>query len=471
MAKLPTYESATDLQTGAAGVERDTGVAGQMGRDISNLGKATADIARVWQDAKNLKDEMKRQNAFAKGARVLEDSWEKDPQNADLEAYTKAIDDMRESSLEGWSDNTAKARWEMQINAKSNQLKARFEGKARNRMILEGRAEHMEGFELNHDAYVSGNLQALQDQMDLNQANLEKGFITPVKKVEYDQALETWGYDRGVDMAKTDVAYVLENIDEFNIPTELETQFITAVKQASQQHRKIAEVQMLESQYQNQQTFYKEEEGMTTRQKLRKLKAGADSRFYDKSWAEAKQAAILSAKGIDAKTQMDYYYQVVQMINQAGAEYDGRWGSKAATDFVIAGQEAAQMIEQGYADGQLDDGDRKMLLNRLYTKDRAEAQEKMRDDLAEATMYFQNTMAPADIPYATKEYVDRSKDKKKRGEDLWEKVADEVTAKRQDTSLEEVQKVRRDFVEANYRHLADGMIVQWNGEAWIEVSE
>lgn len=197
----------------------------------------------------------------------------------------------------------------------------------------------------------------------------------------------------------------LSNLDTYEISTQDKKELKNKAEKALAVQAKVMEIKDVSDRFNNQKSFNQETEELSLGEKLNRLKEGSILGMYDKSWAKAKEQALLSEKGIDSTTQNKYLYDIVQKINSAAADYEIRESSDTAKNYLTKLLEAEVDIENGMADGLLSSSDMRLLYNRIYTKEATKSREDLPDDLKYATRFFEDTLPRKYVNLALRKYL------------------------------------------------------------------
>lgn len=415
MGKLPGYDSQAGMTTQVGTAKRDLNAEAQGGRDIANLGKAVQQVNQVWQEAKDFKETLQSQGILDSGQREIFKRAQEDPDYENSALYHDDLAKVREASLGAFSSNRAKMRFMPTANNQTAAADIKIDGVFRSKLIDHTKADIIQSNKDNHADYIAGDLAAKEKQALVVSTAFEKGFVTETFVVNEGIKLAQWDYDRAIADAQKDPFKTLANIDQYDIISGKKDDLVREIKQIAEMTVKVQEVAVLQTQAANQSQFQKDlDAGMNISESLDRLDDGLERNTMDKDWVKSKRAAILSAKGIDAEMQVDYFYDVVKKINRANAQYTAYKSSKNAKIYIKENNESLIMINEGRASGKLDKASEKLLLARTFTKDIAAAEQDAGKNLILATEHFEATLNQEEVPYAIVEYLkETGKDSKK----------------------------------------------------------
>jgi len=198
MARLPNYDSQQGLTTQPGSVQRDINAEQQAGRNIQNIGKAAEDIANVWQDAKDFTETLRSQNILDNGQNEIFKKAQEDPDYENSAVYHEDLNRVREASLEGFSNNLARQKFQVTAQNQSAAASIKIDGLFRSKHIDYTKAEIIRSHEKNHAAYIAGDLTAKGKQAELVSGAFEKGFVNAIFVANEDVKFLGWDYDRAI---------------------------------------------------------------------------------------------------------------------------------------------------------------------------------------------------------------------------------------------------------------------------------
>jgi len=425
MAKLPGYDSSRQMDTSAPAVMRDMAVEQTMGKNIQTLGKAARDISKVWQAAEDSAQKLSSQNKLDEGQREIFARAGKDIDYKNSAQYHEDLDTLNRESLEGFTNNEAAAEFSITSNNQTSAAKIKIDGVFREKLLDWKNANVIRSGKGNHTEYIEGDLGAIEKQRKVIEDALpEAGFEVTEKRL---QELEKWDYDRAIHDAQNGK---LLPLDQYQIQPGKKDDLAREIKQIAEIRVKLNDVAVLEKQATNQKKFVEDQTaGMSLEESLDRLDTALETKSMDKTWAETRRASILSAAGVDAEMQADYFYEIVQKINRANAKYKIKKSSKNAKDYIRESNEALIMINEGRADGRIDLKSEGLLNTRIYTKDVAEAEQDAGKKLIAATEYFEATLTPDEVPLAIVDYFERTQKTSKHANAKEEALLNDIQRK------------------------------------------
>jgi len=451
MAKLPGYDSQQGLTTQPGSVQRDINAEAQAGRNIQNIGKAAQDIASVWQGAKDFTETLKGQNTLDNGQNEIFKKAQLDPDYDNSAVYHEDLARVRDSSLEGFSSNLARQRFQVTAQNQSAAASIKIDGLFRSKLVDHGKAEIVRSHEKNHAAYIAGDITAKDKQSEVVANGFEKGFVNAVFVANEDIKFLDWEYDRAIYDAEKDPFTTLENIDSYDVPAGKKDDLVREIKQIAEIQVKKEDIAVLQTQSQTKKQYLETSDNRSLSDNLKLLEKGLEFKTMNKDWAESRRAALLSPLGIGAGTQNAYLAEVTELINEAEAAYGFHDDEKAATEYYKALEDAEVAVQVGIKNGLLSQTAAKKLNSMIYNKTGAGARNDVDSGLDRAISYFKEEIEGKDAQDAAiREYVYRVADKP--GEMDMDRVLDSIRVgylKKKDPS----------FKEADYKSMRDVRLI------------
>lgn len=252
------------------------------------------------------------------------------------------------------------------------------------------------------DAYLGASSQAERDLLKqqaytLIDDNVKVGVWTPAQGnsmrtgVDHEWAKSVAKYDAATN---PDLYRSMRN--EYGLSKKELLDADDIAEKAEIKMAKEYELASAQEQMRNQKLFLDNEDKMDIGDKLRALEDGISTGDMSKSWAEKRKAAILSAEGVTAKTQTEYFYNIIKKINKASSDYSFLEDSVTAMEYIKVLAEAEEDIEEGIAKGFLTEADRKILYNRIHTKEASKSRADVPDDISRSISYFEKVL-PTDM--------------------------------------------------------------------------
>jgi len=417
MPKIPTYESQQNIRpTTAAPMMNEAVAATQPMIDLSNT------INSVVQQMSDANDVMQATNAKASQAlTVLEieneasmDTGLQEDKNGKVTfkdnsaLYAKRILDAEKASLDNISNKQVANQLKADFNLKSQISSIKVASNFKEKQLLFNRSQvavvlrdSLNG-QFDPNATPEQKNKSKADNSLWKRAQILSGVMDEQEiKDEEEKVFK----NVALSYAETDPTYALQMVEEYAKENEIDkVGLVNDIKSIASINAKKEDIAMLQLYQTNQKDFIDRESTMSFEEKLNSLNSGIEYGM-DKDWAIQKRAALLSTNGIDAKTQTEYFYDIVKSINNASANYAINEDEKSSKEFLQATLKAQIKIEEGIAKGLLDEADRKFLYNRIYTKDAAKAEGDYDDDLAYATSYFEKTLPEKYVPDALRKYI------------------------------------------------------------------
>jgi len=166
---------------------------------------------------------------------------------------------------------------------------------------------------------------------------------------------------------------VINDIDDIEAMKDLKKIILKAQKEQ--------EIGSELQQFEAQRAFNESMGEMNLAQQLATLDQGINLGTFDKKWAESKRATLLSDKGIDATTQKDYEYDIIQSIADITATYGvNKEKQENARDYLRGIRNVEIKINNGLAHGKLNRSVTNKLLKSLHNKTTAEATQNAIDN-------------------------------------------------------------------------------------------
>ena len=450
MGKLPVYDSKVSMTTQLQQQPKDMAVASQGGRNLQKLGETVSTIQNAWQEAVDFNDKLTKKNEMDDAIRQVSNEAEKDNDPKNAPKYNAKLDEIRKQSTEGFSNNLARQEFSATVNDTINRAQIGIDNLFMGKLIDHTKANIKISHKTNKEKYIAtGDKKYIQAQKDIVTLADAEGFLKATEIADEEIKMADWDYDRALYDAQKDPFGTLTRLDQYTVETGKKDDLVREIKQIAEIKVKQEEVQVLEMQYGNQQKFLEAfDQGMPLSQALDLLEKSAEAKTMDPDWAKTRRQAILSAKGIDAETQLDYQYQIVQKINRASAKYAATKGgfgkTKNAKEYIKEANEALIMMNKGRDEGLLSMADEKLLLARIYTKEVAGAEQDAGKKLIAATDYFSSVLTPDQIPEAVNDYLATTGKPGKEPEtpDIAEAIANKVKERTRQKSIQTVDDLK-----------------------------
>ena len=201
MAKLPGYDSSIKMDTSPASVQRDMAVSEQTGKNIASMGKVASDMAQVWQNAEDAAQSLNRQNFLDTGHTAILDKAAKDPEYNNSEQYHSDLEELKNGSLEGFTNNEARAKFAITSNSQTNAAKIKVDGIFRTKFQDHYKADIVTSHDKNKKAYIAGDLAAKDKQLGVVANAIAVGGVSELYAANEGVKVEGWDQLRYIQMA------------------------------------------------------------------------------------------------------------------------------------------------------------------------------------------------------------------------------------------------------------------------------
>lgn len=256
MAKLPGYDSKVAMTTEPGSVKRDISQEQQFGKDISTMGKAASDIAKVWQDAKDFEETLDRQNYLDRKTQELMIRAQEEPDYKNDGRYTDDLAKLKEESLTGFSNNLARDKFSVNVQNQTAQTQIKLDSMFRTKMVKKVQGDLIESHEHHKTEYVkTGDAMEMAMQQALVNSARYRGIVDPVFVANEHIKIQDWKNLRYLQMAQQgQVKEALEMIDESDMQPSEKNAAKGAIMTMAQQGAIIAQVNRIN----NEQKMYAE---------------------------------------------------------------------------------------------------------------------------------------------------------------------------------------------------------------------
>jgi hypothetical protein len=222
MAKLPGFDSTSQMTTQPASVRRDMREEAQFGQDISTVGGAVQEVANVWQEAKNFSQKITAQNNLETQINDIVARAAADPDYNSAEKYQEELSRVGEKSLEGFSDNIARMEFSTLSNNQIAQANIKVNSIFRDKMIDHTRAEIITQHDLNKSAFIQTGDPAYQEkQLSVSALGFQKGFVSEEFLANEQIKVKDWEKMRYLQIAENDPSTAIELVKNSDmLPSE-----------------------------------------------------------------------------------------------------------------------------------------------------------------------------------------------------------------------------------------------------------
>ena len=256
MAKLPGYDSKVEMTAQPASVQRDIQQEQQYGRDLSTIGKAASDIAKVWQDAKDFEETLNRKNYLDNKTQEIMIRAEEEPDYKNNSRYDQDLAKLKEEALQGFSNNLARDKFSLEVQNQTAQTQIKLDSMFRAKMVDTVKGEIIESHEYHKKEFIrtGDHMNLAMQQAVVNGAN-QRGIVNDVFVANEAIKIEEWKNLRYLQMAQEGrVKEALQMIDQSDMQPSEKNAAKSAIVTMSQQNAIVAQVNKIN----NEQKMYAE---------------------------------------------------------------------------------------------------------------------------------------------------------------------------------------------------------------------
>jgi hypothetical protein len=446
MPKLPRYDSERALSTQAPNVQRNLDIAAQGGRDTQTLGKAAQKIAQVWQDAKDFSETLDASNSFDEGQRAIANRMQSDPEYR-REQANEDMDVLYSESLQGFSNNEARMKWDVQARSATNAAKIRADGFYRQKELDHTKAQLVVAHNANLDKYLASPTDAdLANQIALIQGAYDKGIVSEIFLENEKIKLESWPKLKALRVAESDPKAAMQMIENANYdPQEkkrMEKEILNVAKKVDLER----ELNILVRQEEGMNTIDEmmANPALSLDQKTLEINKAEHSGLIPKSFATSARRVVTSTKDVMATTSTPEFSQTIRMIYDANSRFDTSYTANKNKEYLKKLSDIKTHINNIQADGKIDRTDAQKLRQELLTATKKKQSEATQDLLHSSTYRdadeaFKSTVPSYMRDEALREYFYRTEGKTLSKEEAYvvrSQVADSLNTGNREKTLD-----------------------------------
>jgi hypothetical protein len=226
---------------------RDMAQEQQMGRNIASLGKVARDLSMVWQAAEDATQTLDRQNHIDEGQREIYNRAQTEPDYKNSDQYFADLDALKDSSLEGFSNNEARAKFAITANNQTAAAKIKMDGLFRTKMQDHYKGELITSHDKNKRDYIAtGDPMYMEKQKGEALKALEVGAVNEVFVANEGVKVDDWQQLRYLQMAQNgEIREALKLIDESDMQPSEKNAAKASIMTMARQGAIIAEVEQI----------------------------------------------------------------------------------------------------------------------------------------------------------------------------------------------------------------------------------
>jgi hypothetical protein len=368
MAKLPGYDSQRQMSTEAPTQMRDMAQEQQMGKNIQALGTVARDLSKVWQAAEDAATTLEKQNQLDEAHRVILDKSAKDPDYKNSEQHRLDLDEARENSLQGFSNNEARSQFAITANNQTAAAKIKVDGIFRGKLQQHYQGEIVTSHDKNKRDYIAGDLSAKEKQEAVIAEALEKGAINKVFAANESVKIAAWDQYRYIQMAQDgQVREALALIDASTMQPSEKNAAKAAILASARQGEIIAQV----NQANKEQQMYAETDAVIddpNKTFVEKLDFIEKQKTFGLPDADAKELtkSLYSENRGAAERHADAYALILLSIDNLDKGItDKKRNKKDIKTYLQSIKSARSLITNKYTEGVITLADKKKLLESL----------------------------------------------------------------------------------------------------------
>jgi len=371
MAKLPGYDSSQQMSTEPSTQMRDMAQEQQMGKNISGMGKVATDVATVWQEAEDAATTLNRQNFMDEAQRDIFNRAQKDPDYANSTTYHEDLEKVREGSLEGFTNNEARAKFAITSSNQTAAANIKIDGLFRTKFQQFYQGEIITSHEKNKKEFIAGGGQAAKDkQIAAVQEAFDKGAVSAVYVANELAKIDDWDNLRYLQMAQEgQIREALEMIDSSDMQPSEKSAAKQSILTMAAQGAIIAKVEQLNL----EQAMYAETDAVLDdpeKSYVEKMDFLEQQKKFGLNDKDAKdlEKSLNSSDKIEAESHSESKAMVVLAI--AGLQNgitDKKDGMKDISEYLQGVKATRQMITDLHTNGRITKADKDGFIQKLNT--------------------------------------------------------------------------------------------------------
>ena len=222
MAVLPRHDSSATPTELSTRVVTSIEGAKQAGRDVSSLGATVGGIAETWQSAINHTQKVTKKNDIDIGVMDIQTRATEDSDISNVDAYYSELDELRATSLDGFSDATVKAEFAPVVERDIAMARAKVDSIYRNKLLDHYDAQRILASDINREKYFeTGNGEYQKVQLSRIKDDFARGFIDEKTKVKEEAKVNKWQRER-ISFESVRDKLVKKQLKENQVSNELE---------------------------------------------------------------------------------------------------------------------------------------------------------------------------------------------------------------------------------------------------------